>query len=205
MNFRLFPRDEDFFALFSQQGALVREGCEMLHEMLRDFDNLEDRAKRLKEVEHRGDLVTHEIFERLNKTFITPLEREDIHALASGLDDVLDSVEAIGSRLVMFNIRATTPEAVQLGVILLKCGVQIEQAVGRLKDFKNLMAFTIEINRLENEADLISRQVVADLFSGGHDVMDVLRWKEIYGRLENGADQCEDVANTIESIVIKNS
>ena len=205
MNFRLFPRDEDFFALFSQQGALVREGCEMLHEMLRDFDNLEDRAKRLKEVEHRGDLVTHEIFERLNKTFITPLEREDIHALASGLDDVLDSVEAIGSRLVMFNIRATTPEAVQLGEILLKCGVQIEQAVGRLKDFKNLMAFTIEINRLENEADAISRQVVADLFSGGHDVMDVLRWKEIYGRLESGADQCEDVANTIESIVIKNS
>ena len=205
MKFRLFPRDEDFFALFAKQGALVREGCEQLHEMLTKFDDLEDRAKRLKDVEHRGDLVTHEIFERLNKTFITPLEREDIHQLASGLDDVLDSVEAIGSRLVMFNIRNTTPEAIQLSEILVRCGVQIEKAVGSLKDFKNVMAFAIELNRLENEADLISRQVVADLFSGKHDVMDVLRWKEIYGRLESAADQAEDVANTIESIVIKNS
>ena len=205
MKFRLFPRDEDFFALFAKQGALVREGCEQLHEMLTKFDDLEERAKRLKDVEHRGDLVTHEIFERLNKTFITPLEREDIHQLASGLDDVLDSVEAIGSRLVMFNIRNTTPEAIQLSEILVRCGVQIEKAVGSLKDFKNVMAFAIELNRLENEADLISRQVVADLFSGKHDVMDVLRWKEIYGRLESAADQAEDVANTIESIVIKNS
>jgi len=205
VKFRLFPRDEDFFALFAKQGALVREGCEQLHEMLTKFDDLEDRAKRLKDVEHRGDLVTHEIFERLNKTFITPLEREDIHQLASGLDDVLDSVEAIGSRIVMFHIKNTTPEATQLSEILVRCGVQIEKAVGSLKDFKNVMAFAIELNRLENEADLISRQVVADLFSGKHDVMDVLRWKEIYGRLESAADQAEDVANTIESIVIKNS
>ena len=205
MTFRLFPSDENFFVLFSRQGALVREGCEMLHDMLSRFDDLEGRAKRLKDVEHQGDLVTHEIFERLNRTFITPLEREDIHELASGLDDVLDSVEAIGSRLVMFKIKHNTPQAVQLGQILLQCGMQIEQAVQRLKDFKNLMTFTIELNRLENEADAISREVVADLFSGHHDVMDVLRWKEIYGRLENAADQCEDVANVIETIVIKNS
>ena len=205
MKLRLFPRDEDFFALFAKQGALVREACEQLHEMLTKFDDLEDRAKRLKDVEHRADLVTHEIFERLNKTFITPLEREDIHQLASGLDDVVDSVEAIGSRIVMFHIKNTTPQAIQLAEILAQCGVQIEKAVGSLKDFKNVMAFAIELNRLENEADGISRQVVADLFSGQHDVMDVLRWKEIYGRLESAADQAEDVANTIESIVIKNS
>ena len=205
MTFRLFPRDENFFVLFTRQGALVREGCEMLHDMLSRFDDLEGRARRLKDVEHQGDLVTHEIFERLNRTFITPLEREDIHELASGLDDVLDSVEAIGSRLVMFKIKASTPQAIQLGQILLQCGMQIEQAVGRLKDFKNLMTFTIELNRLENEADTISREVVADLFSGHHDVMDVLRWQEIYGRLENAADLCEDVANVIETIVIKNS
>jgi len=205
VKFRLFPSDENFFALFARQGALVREGCEMLNEMLTKFDDLEERARRLKDVEHRADLVTHEIFERLNKTFITPIEREDIHHLASGLDDVVDSVEAIGSRLVMFKIQKTTPEAVKLSRILAECGVQIEQAVGRLKDFKNLMSFTIELNRLENEADGISRQAVADLFSGEHDVLDLLRWKEIYGRLENAADQAEDVANTIESIVIKNS
>ena len=205
MNFRLFPQDEDFFALFKKQGALVREGCEQLHEMISRFDDLDERARRLKDVEHRGDLVTHEIFERLNRTFITPLEREDIHELASGLDDVLDSVEAIGSRIVMFHIKGSTPQATELARILVDCGVQIEQALSHLKDFKNLMAFTIELNRLENEADIISREVVADLFSGKHEFLDVLRWKEIYGRLESAADQCEDVANTIESIVIKNS
>lgn len=205
MNFRFFPQDENFFVLFRKQGALAREGCEQLHEMMTKFDDLDERARRLKEVEHQGDLVTHEIFERLNRTFITPLEREDIHALASGLDDVLDSVEAIGSRIVMFHIKSATPEAIELSRILVDCGVQLERAVEHLKDFKNLMAFTIELNRLENEADQISRQVVADLFSGNHEFLDVLRWKEIYGRLESAADQCEDVANTIEAIVIKNS
>ncbi|MGH7726560.1 MAG: DUF47 domain-containing protein [Candidatus Eiseniibacteriota bacterium] len=203
MKFRLFPADEDFFALFRKQGDAVREGCEQLHEMMTRFDSLEERAKRLKDVEHQGDLITHEIFERLNRTFITPLEREDIHDLASGLDDVLDSVEAIGSRLVLFRIPATTPEAQKLTRILVDCSVQIVAALAHLKDFKNLMAFTIELNRLENEADHVSREVVAELFTGRHEVLDVMRWKEIYGRLESAADQCEDVANTIESIVIK--
>lgn len=201
--FSLFPKEEDFFVLFRKQAALARAGCEQLQQMTERFDDLDARAKALKDVEHQGDLVTHEIFERLNRTFITPLEREDIHSLASGLDDVLDAVEAIGSRLVLYNVKATTPEAVRLATILTECSVQIERAVDHLKDFKNLMEFTIEIHRLENEADSISRQVVADLFSGRHDVLDIMRWKEIYSRLENGADHCEDVANTIESIVVK--
>ena len=205
MNLKLFPRQEKFFDLFARQGELVREGCDMLLEMFKHFEEREDFSRRLKDVEHRGDLVTHEIFERLNRTFITPIEREDIHALASGLDDVLDSVEAIGHRMVIFKVPAVTPQAMQLAVILTHAARQIEQAAANLKDFKNLMSFTIEINRLENEADGISREAVADLFSGRHDVMDVMRWKELYGRLENAADQCEDVANTIESIVIKNS
>jgi predicted phosphate transport protein (TIGR00153 family) len=199
----LFPKHEDFFVLFQRQSALVREGCTMLNEMMSHFDHLEDRSRRLKEVEHNADLVTHEIFERLNRTFITPLERDDIHGLASGLDDVLDSVEAIASRLVLFKIPAPTSEAKQLTAIIDQCGGQIDQAVHHLRDMKNLMAFTIEVNRLENEADTLSRQVVADLFSGRHDLLDVLRWKEIYGRLESAADDCEDVANVIEAIVLK--
>ena len=201
--FSLFPKEEDFFILFKRQAALVREGCNQLHEMMEKFDDLEGRARRLKDVEHQGDLVTHELFERLNRTFITPLEREDIHDLASGLDDVLDAAEAIASRLVLFGIRQPTPEAKQLTGIVARSGVQIEQAVGNLKDLKHLMSFTIEINRLENEADIISRQVVADLFSGRYEFLDVMRWKEIYGRLEGAPDQCEDVANVIESIVLK--
>jgi uncharacterized protein len=201
--FSWFPRDENFFVLFKRQAVLVRQGCEQLHEMMERFDDLETRATALKDVEHQGDLVTHEIFERLNRTFITPLDREDIHALASGLDDVLDSAEAIGSRLVLFKVSSSTSEARRLTTVLAACSRQIEQAVEHLKDFKNLMSFTVEINRLENEADAISRNAVADLFSGGHEVLDVLRWKEIYGRLESATDQCEDVANAIESIVLK--
>jgi len=199
----LFPRDEDFFALFRRQAALVREACDQLHAMMEAFDRLEERARELKDTEHRADLVTHELFERLNRTFVTPLDREDIHALASGLDDVVDAAEAIASRIVLFRIAGPTSEAARLTAILAACGRQIEQAVGRLQDMHNLMGFTIEINRLENEADGISRQVVADLFTGRHEILDVLRWKEIYGRLESAADQCEDVANAIESIVLK--
>ncbi len=203
MAFSFFPREEDFFTLFRRQGELVRESCDLLHEMMERFDRVEDRARQLKEVEHQGDLVTHELFERLNRTFITPLEREDIHDLASGLDDVMDAAEAIGSRLLLFKVAGPTPASVKLTAVLAQAGVQIEKAVGSLKDFKGLMPFTIEINRLENEADVLSREAVADLFSGRHDVLDVMRWKEIYGRLEGAADRCEDVANTIESIVLK--
>ena len=201
--FSLFPKDEDFFLLFRKQAELVRESCQQLHEMMQKFDRLEERAKALKEVEHRADLVTHEVFERLNRTFITPLEREDIHGLASGLDDVVDAAEAIGSRLLLFGVTESRPEAVRMTEILVASALQIEQAVENLRNLQNLMSFSIEIHRLENEADGISRQVVADLFSGRHDILDVMRWKEIYGRLENATDMCEDVANTIESIVIK--
>jgi predicted phosphate transport protein (TIGR00153 family) len=203
MGFSLFPRDEDFFTLFRKQGELVRVSCDQLHEMMERFDRLEERAKQLKDLEHQADLVAHEIFERLNRTFITPIEREDIHDLASGLDDVIDAAEALGSRLLLFKVVRSTPEAVKLTTVLAASGRQIEQAVARLREFKGLMAFTIEINRLENEADTISREAVADLFSGRHEVLDVMRWKEIYGRLEGAADRCEDVANVIESIVLK--
>jgi len=203
MAFSLFPREEDFFTLFRKQGELVRESCDQLHEMMQNFDRVEERAKQLKEVEHQGDLVAHELFERLNRTFITPLEREDIHDLASGLDDVMDAAEAIGSRLLLFKVKGATPAAIALTRVLAEAGKQIENAVGSLKDFKGLMPFTIEINRLENEADVLSREAVADLFSGTHDLLDVMRWKEIYGRLEGAADRCEDVANTIEAIVLK--
>ena len=201
--FSLFPREDDFFVLFRKQAALVREGCAMLLDMVTAFDRLEERAKQLKDVEHRADLVTHEIFERLNRTFITPLEREDIHQLASNLDDVLDAVEAIGSRILLFQVGRPPAEALRMATILTECASQIEQAVDNLKQMNNLITFTTEINRLENEADGISRQVTADLFSGKHDVLDVMRWKEIYGRLEGAADKCEDVANAIESIVVK--
>ena len=202
--FSLFPKQDDFFVLFRRQAALVRQSCDQLNEMMQNYDDLEVRAKRLKDVEHEADLVAHDLFERLNRTFITPLEREDIHGLASGLDDVIDAVEALGSRMVLFHIRQPMPAAKDLAAIIAKCGIQIEKGVEHLKEMKHLMSFTIEVNRLENEADAVSRQAVADLFDGSHDLLDVMRWKEIFGRLEGAADKCEDVANVIEAIVLKN-
>ena len=200
----LFPKQEDFFTLFEKQGSVVREGCDLLLDMVEHFENVEQKAANLKQVEHNGDLITHEIFEKLNRTFITPLEREDIHGLASSLDDVLDAVEAIGSRFVLFRVKQVTPEAIKLSRIVAQSGIQIERAVTLLRDFEKLVPITIELNRLENEADEVSRAVVADLFNGGHDPIDVLRWKELYGRLEAAADMGEDVANILEAIVLKN-
>lgn len=202
--FSLFPKQEDFFVLFKKQGEIVRRGSDLLLEMMENYEDIEAKAARLKEVEHQGDLVTHELFEKLNSTFITPIEREDIHGLASTLDDVLDEVESIGARFVLFGVTQPTLEAVQMARLVAKCGVQLEQAVTHLKDFKNIMTFSIEINRLENEADTISRNVTAKLFRENHDPIDVLRWKELYGRLEAATDRSEDVANIIESIVLKN-
>jgi predicted phosphate transport protein (TIGR00153 family) len=202
---RLFPREENFFDLFRKQAAIVHQGADLLVAMVRDYTDLEQKAKTLREVEHQGDQITHEIFERLNRTFVTPIEREDIHALASGLDDVLDSVEAIASRFVLLRIEKPTPECLALVDIIDKAAEEIVKAVDHLKDLRTLMSFTIEINRLENVADVISRDVVAALFDGKRDALDVLRWKEIYGRLEATADQCEDIANIIEAIVLKNS
>jgi predicted phosphate transport protein (TIGR00153 family) len=202
--FSLFPKQEDFFVLFKKQGGLVRQGCDLLVDMMEHYENIEAKAARLKDVEHQGDLVTHELFEKLNSTFITPIEREDIHDLASTLDDVLDEVESIGARFVLYCVTQPTPEAIQMARLVAKCGIQLEQAVTHLKDFKNIMTFSIEINRLENEADTISRNVTAKLFSQNHDAIDVVRWKELYGRLEAATDRSEDVANIIESIVLKN-
>jgi len=200
----LFPRQDDFFALFRRQAALARTGAGMLHDMMERFDRLDERAQELKAVEHEADGVTHELFAKLNRTFVTPFDREDIHDLASGLDDVLDAAEAIGTRLVLFKIPRSTPAAVQLTTIIAAATAQIEMAVDHLRDSGNLLDHTVEINRLENEADNVSRHAVADLFGGTHELLDVLRWREIYGRLEGAADKCEDVANTIESIVLKN-
>ena len=201
--FSFFPKDENFFELFRKQAALVRQACDQLREMVEKFDRLEERARQLKEVERAADLITHEIFERLNRTFVTPFDRGDMHNLTSGLDDVIDAVEALGSRIVLFHVSATTPEAIALTRMIAACGVEIEKAVDHLKGFKGLTPFTVEINRLENEADALSRQATADLFSGNHDPIDVIRWKEIYGRLEGTCDRCEDVANAIEAIVLK--
>ena len=208
MGFSLFPKNERFFDLFALSASNIRVGAEQLLNMVQDFTNVEHKASKLKDVEHQGDLTTHEIIEYLNSSFITPIDREDIYALAGKLDDVLDEIEGVGSRLHLFNVERPTPECIELVKVVVKAAECIEKATRSMRKMspKSMKAFFIEVHSLENQADQITRAVTAKLFhNGANDVLNLIKWKEIYSRLEHTADRCEDVANVIEDIVVKNA
>lgn len=205
MRFSLVPKEHRFFDLFNQLAQKVHSGAKHFRDLFENYDDVERKTKRIKEIEHEADLITHEIFSRLNKTFVTPLEPEDIHALASGLDDILDDIEGISARMVMFRISRPTKEAIELVDIISRAAGEIEKAVQNLQKMDDLIQFCIEINRMENMADEITRRMVGKLFDDEKDVVALIKWKEIYGRLEATADKCEDVANIIENIVVKNA
>jgi uncharacterized protein len=202
---RLLPKETRFFDLFGSQAAKVREAAVALHEMASHYEQVPEKARHIKVLETQGDHITHDIIDRLNRTFITPFDREDIHALASALDDVLDNIEGVASRLALFEIRSVTPETVQLTSIIEQACGGILEAVSNLRDFNKITDHLIEINHLENEADHISRTTTAKLFREEADFRELIKWKEIYGRLEATTDDCEDVANILEGIVVKNT
>jgi predicted phosphate transport protein (TIGR00153 family) len=173
--------------------------------LVENYANVEEKVKKIKDIEHHGDGLIHEIIEKLNKTFITPIDREDIHILASELDDVLDAIEGISSRLHYFNIQKPTPECVRLVNIIHQAVEQIERVISDLQHFDNLKPLCIQINSLENEADQISQEMIGHLLDKEPDWRTAIKWKEIYGRLETAADHCENIANAIESIVVKSA
>ena len=202
------PRDERFYDFFETSAKKVLEGATQLEDMIRDFKEVSVKAKKIKDTEHEGDVITHGTIEMLNRTFITPLDREDIHNLISSLDDVLDYIEACAERLSLFRISKTNEEAMLLVGILVKTVQEVEEAVFKLRRLKgadSIMKNFIEINRLENEGDYVCRAAVAKLFEPGSDPLEVIKWKEIYETLENAIDRCEDVANVLEGIVLKNA
>ncbi len=205
MKFRLFPRDEDFFHLFEQAADNLVDGADHLLDFMNTYENIEKKAGSIKDIEHKGDQLTHEIVEKLNRTFITPIDREDIHALTSGLDDVVDSIEAVSNRMIAFKIAAPTEALKQMTGILSHAAKEIQKAVHSLRKLDHLMTFCIEIKNLETRADEISRQLISDLFENERDPIAVIKWKEIYGRMEAATDRCEDIANIIEAIVVKNA
>jgi len=202
---RLLPVEPKFFDLFEKQAATVLEAARALQEMSQNYDRVTERAEHIKALEHRGDTLTHELFDSLNRTFITPFDREDIHALASALDDVLDQIEGVASRFALFKIEKITPETRHLISIIEKACVAIHEAVRHLRDFKRVLEYCVQINQLENEADHISRATTARLFDEAADFRELIKWKELYGRLEATTDDCEDVANILEGIVVKNT
>ncbi len=205
MKISLLPKEENFFLLFEKASDNLVAGARLLQDFMERYENVEEKAQKLKEVEHAGDLLTHEIVEKLNRTFITPIDREDIYALASNLDDVLDSIEAVASRMTIFRIPGPTEPLRAMTVILVQASEQIQKAVHSLKKLDHLMTFCIEIKRLETQADDISRRLLGELFEKERDPIAVIKWKEIYGRMEAAADECADIAKIIEAIVVKNA
>jgi uncharacterized protein len=202
---RLILREEKFFELFDEAANNILEGAKVLVQMTDGHGaDFQECWKRLEELEHVGDKVTHQIIRKLNRTFITPIEREDIHSLAVALDDVMDLIEASAARMSLYKITQPTEEAGRLARVILRSAEEIVKAVSSLERMDDVMEHCIEINRLENMADEISREAIADLFDKEYDPMDVIKWKEIYETMETTTDRCEDVANIVESVALRN-
>jgi uncharacterized protein len=206
MGFSLFPKNDRFFELFSESAVNIRLAAECFLRMLEDYTDLEVKVNHIKEIESKGDSITHQVIDQLNSSFITPIDREDIYALAGRMDDVLDEIEGVSNRMLLFAVEKPTEECINLGRIILKAASMIEKAVANLKHFSNLKEFLVDIHSLENQADQITRRETARLFHEADvDVKSLIKWKEIYARLEHTADRMEDVANVIEDIVVKNT
>lgn len=201
--FRLIPREEKFFEMFEAAARNIHRGAELLVEMMENYHDPEKQADAILQVEHQGDTITHDIIHKLNQTFITPIDREDIYSLASALDDVLDLIEAVSDRMLMYKVQEPTEVAKQLTVVIHKSTDAIVKGVTLLGKAGNVSPHCIEINRLENEADRLSRDAVAQLFHKEQDPITVLKWKEIYEHLEEATDRCEDVADVLEAITLK--
>jgi len=201
----LVSRDRQFFDLFEEAAGNNQRAADLLDQMLRHFPERSDLARDILICEQEGDRITHDIIRRLNEMFVTPIDREDIYQLASALDDVADYTEEVADYLILYKIEAPFEQAQRLAHVLLQCARQLAEAMPRLRDFDDISHYTVEVNRLENDGDRITREAIAALFDNGIDPMVVIRWKDIYERLENAIDACETVANILEGIVIKNS
>ena len=199
------PREREFFDLFEEAGANIVHAAGLLERMVQEWPDHGELAHDIDVCEHEGDRITHDIIQRLNQTFVTPIDREDIYALASGMDDIVDFIEEVADFLALYRIEAPMEQSQQLARILHEASRQIAQAVPRLRTFDDIRHFTVEINRLENEGDRVVRQALASLFERGIDPMLVIRWKDIFERLEDAIDACETTANILEGIVIKNA
>jgi len=202
---RLFaPREREFFDLFEEAGENIVRAAEMLERMLDRWPDHGELARDVIVCEQEGDRITHDIIQRLNKTFVTPIDREDIYNLASGLDDIVDLIEEVSDFLGLYRIEAPMAQAQELARILHQATRQIAGAIPRLRTFADMSHYTVEVNRLENDGDRVVREAIASLFERGIDPMMVIRWKDIFERLEDAIDATERAANILEGVVIKN-
>ena len=198
-------KDRVFFDLFEEAAANVVRGADLLDQMLAHYPDRADLARDIVVCEQEGDRITHDVHHRLNSTFVTPIDREDVLALVSALDDIVDLIDEVADYLGLYKIEAPMEQAQRLAHVLLQACRQIAEAMPRLRTFGDMSHYTVEINRLENEGDRVSRDAIASLFESGIDPLVVIRWKDIFERLEEAIDACEHVANTLDGIVIKNA
>ena len=202
--FQLIPREVKFFDLFDQQAQNIIKASQLLRELVNNFADARAKAHAVKEVEHQGDQITHEIVRKLNTTFITPIDREDIHDLATRLDDVLDFIEAVSERLVVYRIKETTSACRAMAEVIVQIALATDRTIKCLRTMDpGFHEHTVEVNRLENSADNLLRDSLAALFEESGDPIEVIKWKEIYETMETVTDRCEDVANVIEGIILK--
>lgn len=209
VKFFLTPRSVEFYDLFEQETSNLVVAAEKLVDLFDNYEDVEAKAKELKELEHRGDVITHEIIQRLHRTFVTPIDREDITLLAQSLDDVMDFIEAAGRTAFLYNIAQPTERAQELARIVARVAYKLNEVMPRLRhrdQFPWILKQCVEINTLENAADDVQHAALAELFEVCHlDACEVIKWREIYEHLESATDRGEDVANVLEGIVLKHA
>jgi predicted phosphate transport protein (TIGR00153 family) len=200
---RLIPREEKFYHDFQALADELHRGAELLEQMLAPEKPAWGKAEEIKEVEHKCDFITHEIIQRLNRTFVTPLDREDIHALARSLDDVMDAIDASATLIKLYRLNSIRFGARELAQIITASTKQVRLALDAMEKQKGVITHSVEINRLENEADRTHQEAVSRLFDDESDPLTVMKWKETLDFLEDATDRCEDVANVLEGVVVK--
>jgi uncharacterized protein len=202
---RLIPRETKFFRMFAEVSQNVTEGARLLQDILKNPANVANRLEKLQAIEHRGDEMTHAIITALNQTFITPFDREDIHRLTSSLDDVLDFVNSAGMRLTLYRITAPPPVAAELAGLIVEQSEELAKGVSLLEQNQRVLEHCVEVHRLENEADRISRNAIAELFDNEKDPIQLIKMKELYEVLEMATDKAEDAANVLEAVALKSA
>ncbi|HUQ31759.1 MAG TPA: DUF47 family protein [Pyrinomonadaceae bacterium] len=206
MGFSLLPKEEQYFSFFSQMTSYIYDAARALVEMLNDQGgSYTDHLKRIKEIEHQCDDLTHSISTKLNKSFITPFDREDIYLLSGALDDVVDLIDDAARAMVMYDVHESTPHARSFADVIQRMAVQLHEIVSMLAKPNGITPRLVELHRLENEGDEIYHTAVAELFRNASDPLNVIKWKDIYEKLEAAIDRCENVANIIESVIIKHN
>ncbi|MGA3177059.1 MAG: DUF47 domain-containing protein [Candidatus Acidiferrum sp.] len=202
---RFMPRDGDFFILFQKQAENIVAGAQAFTKMLEHYTGVPEQVQIIKAIEHQGDELTHQIFRKLNQTFITPFDREDMHELCGTMDDVIDLIDAAASRFVLYRVDSVRPGTIELTKVLCAACVELSAAIHAMETPDKALHRIIEINRLENESDRICRTLIAQLFEEEKDSVQIIKWKEIFEVIETAVDKCEDVSNVIESVILKNA